>query len=131
MSEVATSQKSLMNWTRKELLALPHRDWQEESNYESLLVWGAAGLHDSKWSRIGLVGCEKQAPVEILTLYSDDIEWVTKHEAEGVGTNWRRGQMKMDCCPRSKALHFWSRDCRFHVGHVLSSLTITVYKAKL
>ncbi len=112
--------------TRDELLALPDRaDWQGTSTYDSLLIFGSEEAHESGWSGITVVGVNKGVPVEKVTTYSDDVEWILPAPRMVAGRPY--GHMRMDCTHPGKVLHFWAHGGQmFSIGHVLSSITIQV-----
>lgn len=116
-----TTKIEIKTATRKQLATLPTRKWDStEESYDSLLIFSSNRNHDSGWSAITIVGCRDNRPVEILTVCSDDIEWIVDLSAFG--------QMRMDCTSKSGILHAWSRSHRFHVGPALSSIDIKVIK---
>jgi len=45
-----------MNYTRKELLALPKRDWDKETIYDSIAVVPSGKKHESGYGLIAIVG---------------------------------------------------------------------------
>jgi len=119
-----TSSRQVGRWSKKELLALPHRKWDETSaEYTSILVFSTGRKHDSGWACIAIIGCRQQVPVEICSLCSDDIEWKMP-PAKIYGSGYTRGQYRSDCVRKSGALHFWSNDGGFKVGAALSSIEI-------
>jgi hypothetical protein len=120
--------KHLNEWSHKELMALPVRDWQEEKTYDSVLVVSTRKKHDSGWAVMAIIGCEKQEPIEIACACCDDIYW--KFPAPHFyGKGFTLGQMRTDCAMKSGALHPWMYGYRFKVGAALSSTEIEVVKA--
>ncbi len=114
---------SLNNYTKKELLSLPTREWGKETSYSSLLVLSTGRKHDSKWAVIAIIGCDsKQVPIEIACQCADDIEWVFPNK-KNYG-DFSIGQVRMDCAMKSGAMHFWAQNGFFHVGMALSSTRI-------
>ena len=109
--------KNLNKWSRKELLALPERNWQEVKTYSSLLVFSTHRKHDSGWANMAVIGVVDGYPKEIITLNSDDIEWNNRHTNLVVRT---------DCALKSGAIHFWVSKGKFIVGAALSSLTVKI-----
>ena len=120
--------KSLNDWSKKELLALPVRNWEIDSEYDSLLIVSTGKKHDSGWAIIAIIGVNSYAPVEIACICCDDIEWKFPNAISGRG--YIIGQMRTDCAFRSGALHAWKRGSRFIVGAALSSTTIEVIDTK-
>lgn len=102
--------------TKKELLRLPVRKWDEVSVYDSVMLLHD-GQHGSGWGLITIIGCMEGIPVEIAVNCSDDIHW---HFSENP---------RMDCSNESGAMHFWYNvGGRFKVGMALSSTDIWVLK---
>lgn len=118
--------KSLNEWTRKELLALPVRCWSEVSTYDSVLLLSTRKKHDSGWAMIAIIGVKDGAPIEIASACSDDIEWKAHPMDVLLNGAYSIGQIRMDCCFKSGALHAWSRYSKFKVGCALSSIDIKV-----
>ena len=106
--------KSINDYTKKELMSLKHREWNNVSSlYDSVLILPNKEAHDSGWSTMTIIGIVNQVPIEICGSCSDDIEWNNK------------SLLRMDCALKSKALHFWSSyGEKFKVGASLSSVTI-------
>lgn len=116
--------KTLNQWKRKELLALPIRDWQMDSVYDSLLLVPTGKKHDSGWSLVSIVGVRNGEPVEQASCCSDDIEWVFPN-ATRYGS-YTAGQLRMDCLYPAGVFHPWTRNHKFQVGAALSSVTVTL-----
>lgn len=115
-------EKHLNKWSKKELLQLPCRNWNDESVYDSVLVLSTGKKHDSKWGCMAIIGIVNGKPIEIASSCSDDIEWkVTEMKKCAY---WLIGQIRQDCAFKSGAMHFWSRENKFKVGCALSSITI-------
>lgn len=116
---------SLNGIKKADLLALPDRaDWQATTAYDSLLVFGSKSKHESGWCGITIVGVNGDTPVEKVTTYSDDIEWIQPN-AKRLPGGMPYGGMRMDCTYPSRVLHFWAREpLAFHIGLVVSSVTI-------
>ena len=103
---------------RKDLLILPHRDWQVDTVYDSLLIFSTRQKHDSGYARMYIIGMDDDTPKEIATSGSDDIEWKVPIGVHGIG------QLRTDCLAKSGILHFWSNYCKFKVGLACSSITV-------
>lgn len=103
-----------MKQTRKQLLSLPVRKWDDESpTYDSLLVLSDGKVHDSGWGLITIIGCVGKEPVEIITNCSDDVWWHLNQEP------------RMDCALPSRAMHFWCRGKgKFRASMAVSSIDI-------
>jgi len=124
--DMLVSKKPLNDYTHKELMGLPVRAWDKDSEYESLLIVSTKKKHDSKWAIMAIIGVMDFQPVEIAAACCDDIEWkLPPMETYGIYT---AGQFRMDCAFRSGAVHAWGRNIKFKVGCALSSITIEVIK---
>lgn len=122
---VYTKTKTLNEWSRSELMALPVRKWNEYRDYDSVLLLSTRRKHESGWAEIAIIGVRDGHPVEIAVSCCDDIEW--KFPPMTGGTKYPIGQIRMDCAMRSGAMHAWTRVSRkamFRVGDALSSVTI-------
>ena len=131
MSDTNTSigKKHLNQYTREELLALPTRDWKDESVYDSILLLQSDDLHDSEYRCMIIIGVIDSVPVEIAYSYCDDIEWLTPYPNILAGM-YPQGQMRMECLDTSRAFHPWSICSKFKVGCSLSSITIEVIRSE-
>lgn len=58
-------------YSKKELLELPQRDWETESCYDSVSFVNTKMKHDSGYNQFAIIGCNKGEPVEIAG-YMDD-----------------------------------------------------------
>ncbi len=109
--------KSVYDMTRKELLALSHRKWDDSlKRYDGLLVLARGKQHASGWGMIVLIGIASNKEPEIAAATADDICW----HLEGQG-------LRTDCLVPSRAMHFWGGKGKFRVGHALSSTDVYVY----
>lgn len=109
-------EKTLNNWSHKELMALPVRKWDEEKEYDSLMLVSTRKKHDSGWAVIAIIGVYDGQPSEIACACCDDIEWkLPPMQTFGAG-RWTTGQFRTDCALRSGSLHAWQRGARFRVG---------------
>jgi hypothetical protein len=116
---------SINEWTKSELLALPHRKWDDDSQrYDSLLIVNTGKKHDSGWAMMAIIGCRKLKPIEICTACSDDIEWKMPADTKYGDRKYTLGQYRSDCAIKSGALHIWTREGKFRVGASLSSTEI-------
>ncbi len=114
-----------MNYTRKELLALPERDWDKETIYDSIAVVPSGKKHDSGYAEIVIVGfdIDSKKPVEIAS-YCDDINYCFP---EGVHVEPHdKTVLRTDMFYPSGITHVWSRDYDFRVGSSLSSTAIYI-----
>jgi len=116
--------KRLNDWTHKELMALPEREWGEESEYDSVLIVSTKKKHDSGWAAMAIIGVRNLMPVEIASSCTDDISWHTPIPSR-LG-NISVSDVRSDMAFKSGAIHFWSRKYKFVVGAALSSLDIKI-----
>lgn len=120
--------KFVNHWTFEELISLPHRDWQKESTYSSILIISTKEVHDSGYAMMAIIGCQKGIPTEIAATCCDDIEWAIPWLGYQYSDGHRGGQFRTDCMIESGAMHIWANYASFTVGNALSSITITVNK---
>lgn len=118
------SVRDLNSWSHKELMALPVRKWDDEKEYDSLLLLSTRKKHDSGWAVIAIIGVRDHRPEEIACACCDDIEWKLPAMTTFGNGRWTTGQFRTDCAFRSGALHAWQRGARFKVGAALSSTTV-------
>lgn len=112
-----------MNYTRKELLALPKRDWDTETIYDSIAVVPTGKKHDSGYAQIAIVGfdVDSKKPVEVAA-YCDDIGYCFP---EGVSVQpYNLAVLRTDMFYPSGIAHVWSWDYVFKVGESLSSTDV-------
>jgi len=116
--------RDLNSWSHKELMALPVRKWDEEKEYDSLLLVSTRKKHDSGWAVIAIIGVLNYQPEEIACACCDDIEWKLPPMTTFGNGKWTTGQFRTDCSFRSGALHAWQRGATFKVGAAFSSTTV-------
>ena len=106
-------------YTRKELLALPVRDWQKITDYDTLTIVPTGQIHkDSGYRLMAIVGnMNDKGPVEIAA-FCDDFCW-----EGGISP---RAWVRIDMVPNNNCVHIWSNDVRFRVGYGLSSTSLKV-----
>ena len=92
---VMPQRKTLNQWSRDELMKLPVRAWDADSEYDSLMTISTRRKHDSGWATMAIIGVVDSQPVEIACACCDDIEWKMP-PMFCVGT-YSVGQMRMDC----------------------------------
>jgi len=67
--------KDWFEYSKKELLKLPQREWNKETTYLSLLFVNTKRKHDSGYNLFAVIGCEDgQHPTEICG-YMDDFRF--------------------------------------------------------
>lgn len=64
-------EKTWSEWTKRELLKLPKRDWNKETSYDSALLVNTRMKHDSGYNLFAVIGCYGDEPIEIVG-YMDD-----------------------------------------------------------
>jgi hypothetical protein len=128
-SSVMQQRKSLNQWGRDELLKLPTRAWDADSEYDSLLLLSTRRKHDSGWAIMAIIGVRDSQPVEVACACCDDIEWKLPPMVTVGGGAYSMGQMRMDFAMRSGALHAWARKAKFRVGAALSSTEVELLAA--
>ena len=106
------SQFTTLRQSRKELLKLPSRPWNEESIFDTLLLWPSPSKHESGWGCMTLIGCNDFVPLQLITKNADDFSL--------------EGDHRMDCVWENKTLHLWRNNYRFFVSRSSSSMTIRV-----
>lgn len=111
--------KDVMEWTKKELLSLPHKDWATFGYYHSILIVPTRKLHDSGWRLICLVGCDEHYEPKEIIGYCDDIHWCCNHEL-------RFCDIQTDMIPKTNIVRMHSNKFRFKVGDVCSSVEILI-----
>ena len=110
-------EKNIMEYTRKELLALPHRNWNDVTSYSSILLVPTYKLHDSGWRPIAIVGCKDDGTPKEIAAFCDDVQWQTIRTDYGIS---------MDMIPKTNICRFHSRRMRFQVGVSLSSTDVKI-----
>jgi len=118
--------KALNTWTRKELLALPHRAWDKETTYTSILILQSTNIHDSGYRCFIIIGCMDAKPVEIITEWADDLNWFIA--PQDLPSYSYAPFTHMDCMKKSGAIRVWKREYKFKIGAALSSTDISLIK---
>ena len=103
----------------KELRALPHRRWDEQKTYQSIMVIPSGKKHDSGWALMYVIGCNGEE--KEIAASCDDIEWNTEAVTD-------HRSIRTDMFYPSGVMHFWSQHFNFTVGCSLSSTAITLTK---
>lgn len=110
-------EKNIMGYTRKELLALPGRNWSDITSYSSILLVPTYKLHDSGWRLIAIVGCNDDGTPKEIAAFCDVVQWQTIHMDYGIN---------MDIIPKTNICRFHSRRMRFQVGVSLSTTEVKI-----
>ncbi|OAE37660.1 hypothetical protein A7J57_08765 [Agrobacterium tumefaciens] len=108
--------------TRKELAALPVRDWQTTSEYTDILIMNTGRMHASGWALMAIIGCDQGVPKEIAA-YCDDICWKID-PSKPIGSSDLRTDMTRAGIVR---MHGYAS---YRVGHSLSSTDVTIFNRK-
>lgn len=103
-----------MSHKRKDLLALPVRNWQTPTSYDILCIVPTGKREVNGYHLIALVGENKGVPVEIAA-YCDAIIWFGAMDS-----------LRMEMLHPSRITRVWGRDLRFKVGHALSTTDVTI-----
>ena len=111
--------KSLNDWSRKELLALPYDSQRGVTICDSVLVMKIGRKHDSGFGCIALVSVSAGVPTGVLARCPDDIRWIF-----GPGTI----SLQTDLLFRSGAVNFWGHQLRFKVTEEYSSIDVYIIK---
>jgi len=95
---------------------LPHRNWNHETNYSSVVIVKSKYKHDSGYAIMLVIGCNSDGiPFEIAASCPDYLQIKTK------------GEFQVDCSYSCGAIRFYSFTRQnFYVGCALSSLTIEI-----
>ena len=116
---------SIREVTKKQLLALPVRDWDKKTTYDSIILC-KAGKHDSKWALIAVVGVVDFQPKEIAA-YCDDINYKIEDGDPKLGdSGYTMSRLRTDMTYPSGLCHVWGDNIAFEVGHALSSTDIKI-----
>lgn len=117
--------KTINQWSRKELLSLPVRKWDDSSTYDSLLILPLGIKHDSNWGCVAIIGCNDMEPTELCVVSCDAIHFYRDGNLPSQGVMVPGREISIDSAMKSRATHIWSRPYRFHVGLALSDVDIT------
>ena len=126
--------KPFYDWTKKELEALPSREWNQDVNdFDSLIILPTKQLHDSGFRCMDFIAVKDSQPFLRLSGCSDVIH------IEGIGGfgEWtpNRGYPEfvvpkgwsVDCLKKSGLLRLFS-DGRLKVGVAISSFEVYAVK---
>lgn len=128
---MSTEKKHVKDWTRKELLALPHRGWADDIGmFDSLVIVPTRRKHDSGYSCMEIIAVRDGVPFIRLAGHSDVVH------IDGIGgpTAWKYSPRRagacitawsMDCLPRSQCLQLFPETLHTLVcGPSLSSFEV-------
>jgi len=122
------------NMTRKEFEALPHREWNEHVEFQSLIILPgrAKDKHDSGYRCMDFVAVTKGGPQCLLSGCSDVVHidgiggygnnWLLKYGT--VPKNIPPSGWSIDCLPKSGLLRMWPNSNKMTCGSALSSFEI-------
>lgn len=107
------------DWLLTDFLSLPRRDWRLETEYDSIVFFPMNELHSSGYLKMGIVGVREGDLIELISTFSDDIEWLGKLTS-----------LRTECLSKSMAMQMWSphRGDKFVVGSAASNVMITVVR---
>jgi len=105
-------------YTKRELLKLKERDWQQKSIYDSIVIVPTRTKHDSGFTLMAIIGIRNGKPIEIAA-HCDDVNWY-------IPSGVYPGEMilRTDCYYPHNIIHFWSNKCIFEVGASASSTDV-------
>lgn len=107
------------NMTRKELLNLPRRKWNEVSDYNAILIVPDYSIHDSGYRLMAIIGCDEHWNPKEIAAYCDDINWISQEKTKplfGVRTDMFTNNI----------IRFHSNYVKFRVGISLSTTDIII-----
>ena len=104
--------------TKKELLALPNRSWNEEKVYPWVLLVNTKQKHDSGYNFFAVIGVNPDNSMEIAA-YCDDFRMWPVHYSLSNGVAPIRG-FSFDCSMHG-VFRIWSNYYNFFVGTSLST----------
>ena len=109
----------------KDILALPERERDVETIYDSILIANSKKKHDSGRAIMYIVWLDKdQEPIEVIKWHCDDIWWVVPpHDTDKL--NFTIPKLRTDR-QYNGCIRFHSSLFRFKVGTSLSSTEITL-----
>ena len=121
--------------TRKALLKLPSRKWDQTAIYDWLYLVPTGRKHDSGYMQIAIVGVEQRKTGNFaeLAAWQDDIGWSfpLKHPYDRHGQGVHKTVMRTDCEFPSGIMRIWASGehyfkGRFKVGCALSSTDVSL-----
>lgn len=118
----------IKNVKKKELLSLPQRKWDIETEYDFVLIVPTGKKHDSKYGLIAIIGYDIETKSAEIAVMCDDICWLfpNGHPYGNTGP-WIRTDMYYP----SNIIRMWisiehSYKCKFKVGINLSSTYVSL-----
>lgn len=126
-------QTDIVNVKRKELLSLPQRKWDIETEYDFLLIVPTGKKHDSKYGLIAIIGYNYETKLAEIAAICDDVCW----QFPNGHPNLNKGPwIRTDMYYPSNIMRMWiSREyyfnAKFKVGINLSSTDITLVWEKV
>jgi hypothetical protein len=122
--------KKLEDYSKKELLKLPKRKWNDDTRlYDKIWIVPAGLKHDSGYMCIAIIGVWKEGEetkAEICA-YPDDISYFFPFESG----KYSIAKVRQDCFYPTGVLQFHSRNGKFYVSEALSSVDIKLVEMKL
>lgn len=118
----------IVNVKKKELLSLPQRKWDIETEYDFVLIVPTGKKHDSKYGLIAIIGYNIETKLAEIAAICDDVCWrfPNGHPYEKTGP-WIRTDMYYP----SNIIRMWISEehyfkCKFKVGINVSSTDVSL-----
>lgn len=110
--------KTIKEWTKEELLALPNRPAQnKEQEYSSILVLSRSDPGSSNVETTAVIGVVKGKPIELAATHSEFVDWhveVTMPAARNLLA--RERTIRSVALIQSSAFHVWMPGARVKVA---------------
>ncbi len=106
---------------RKELLALPKRDWKAESTCDMIMLVPTGKKHDSGYAIMAVIEVTNNTPTQIAG-YCDHVEW-------RLDSKWELpllGLLNCDMTHPTNIIRLWPSVGKLHIGRALSTVTVTI-----
>lgn len=115
--------KKLKEFSKKELLKLPERKWDNTKRlYDAIWIVPSGLKHDSGYMCIAIIGVweENGESKGEICAYPDDVSYFFPYENE----KYSMAKVRQDCFYPSGVLQFHSRHGKFFVSEALSSVDV-------
>lgn len=107
---------------RKELLALPEREWDKVTEYESIIIVPTGKKHDSGWALMAIIGYDRDKGLFEIAAKCDVIDWHIDSDVNDLAA---------DMYYNNRCVRVFCRNGgRIRVGASLSTTDIEVLKRK-
>ncbi len=110
--------------TKKELLKMPSRTWNDTSRkYDQVLIVPAGTMHDSGFMHIAIIGVWRDGEKTNYEIcgYPDDISFL--FDVDKFGTDRKYAKVRVDCWYPQGVLQYHGRG-KFVVSEALSSMDV-------